>query len=371
PILRDMKDFGNLVTLFSMAYDKGARVVGMIEDRLGETAFFDLMRIIYSRYQYRILRVADFRRELEAYTGYSWEEFFKCWLYGPGVTDWAVDDVSVQPPAFAVKKNGWFHRRRKMTADPSVGVEQGNQTRVVVIVSQRGPCSEQTTVGFSLPDCEGYPVRIPLLPEASSYSIDNPPATIQALPDRKYRVEVLLPAEPTQVAIDPDQVLIDRDPSNNFWKPRIRIRATPVYTFLEETDLTNAYDRWNIIFGPWIYGSTYNDPWYPRSTILGIRAGAYRTQEFSGGVYAGYRTDYRDFVVGADGLLSHWPDSPWQIGYNIERRLTDFYEGDDNALRAVLYGRYIINYGSSLYLPPIQYFDVFTAYQDDFLPFVK
>ena len=68
--------------------------------------------------------------------------------------------------------------------------------------------------------------------------------------DNTIRVEVLLPDEPTQVAVDPDQVLIDRDPSNNYWKPPVRIRFSPVYTFLEETDLTNNYDRWNYHFRP-------------------------------------------------------------------------------------------------------------------------
>jgi hypothetical protein len=371
PVLRNMEDFGHLVNLFSMCYDKGSRIVGMIEDRLGPTAFLDFMRIVYARYQFRIIRVADFQRELEAYTGYSWQEFFDAWLRGPGVTDWAVDTVRVQPPPFACEKRCFF-RRRCPSVGPNAIEEQGNRTRVVVIVSQRGPCTEQTCLGFSLPECEGYPVRVPILPQASErYQIDNPPAVIEPLPGNKYRVEVLLPAEPTQVTIDPDQVLVDRDPSNNFWKAPIRYRVTPLYTFLEETDLTCAYDRWNVIVGPWIYGTAYDDPWYTRSTMVGARAGLYRTQEFDGGVYAAYRTDYRDIVVGADGLWSHYPSSPWQLGFNVEERLTTFYSGENNAFRAVGFARYVKQYGDSLYLPPMEYFDLFTDFQDDFLPFVK
>ena len=85
----------------------------------------------------------------------------------------------------------------------------------------------------------------------------------------------------------------------------MRFRFAPIYTFLEETDLTNYYDRWNFIAGPWVYGSIYDDPWYTRTTMVGFRAAAYRTQEFDGGVYAAYRTDYRDLVVGADALWAH------------------------------------------------------------------
>ena len=109
-----MDKFGHIINLFSMAYDKGSRVMGMIEERMGEAAFLDCMRGIYSRYQYRVLRVADFRRELEAYTGYSWHDFFRDWLYGPGLTDWAVDDVTVQPPPLCRKPifAAWLKRRR-------------------------------------------------------------------------------------------------------------------------------------------------------------------------------------------------------------------------------------------------------------------
>src|SRR5262249_48828489 len=94
PLSRDT--YGHLVNLLSLTYDKGSKVVGLIEDRLGEGAFLDCMRQIYARYYFRILRVADLQRELEAYTGQSWEEFFRFWLYGPGLIDWSVESVRVR-----------------------------------------------------------------------------------------------------------------------------------------------------------------------------------------------------------------------------------------------------------------------------------
>ena len=71
-----------------MTYDRGSQIVGMIEERLGEAAFLDFMRSVYEKYDFRILHVADFQRELEEYTGRSWDEFFQHWLYGTGMTDW-------------------------------------------------------------------------------------------------------------------------------------------------------------------------------------------------------------------------------------------------------------------------------------------
>jgi hypothetical protein len=380
PILQDMKDFQHLINLFSMAYDKGARIVGMIEERLDprpligdpgdspDPAFLAFCRTIYAKYQYRVIRVADYERELEAFTGFSWESFFHDWLYGSGLSDWAVDKVVVQEAPCALKK---FCLRRRLRASlgPNCLEDQADRTRVVVMLSQRAEYNEQTTLGFVLPGSEGYSVRVPIIPQATSYRLEDPPCSVEVVGDKKIRVEVLLPAEPTQIAVDPDQILVDKDPSNNFWKPPLRWRVTPVYTFLEETDLTNAYDRWNVILGPWIYGTAYADAWYTRSTMLGARAGAYKTQDFDGGVYSAYRTDYRDVVVGVDALWDHWPDAHWQLGFNAERRLvaTDS-SGDDNAFRGVLFARHIIQYGDSLYLPPMQYLDIFTQYQDNFLP---
>ncbi len=102
--------------------------------------------------------------------------------------------------------------------------------------------------------------------------------------------------------------------------------------------------------------------------MAGVRAGVYRTQQFDGGVYTAYRTDYRDIVVGADGLWDHWPDSHFQVGFNIEHRVMAFQEGDDNATRGVVFNRYVFQYGDSLYLPPMHYVEAYLAYEDNFLP---
>ncbi|HEY7427532.1 MAG TPA: hypothetical protein VH682_25085, partial [Gemmataceae bacterium] len=351
PCVQPMSGFGHVANLFSLTYDKGSRVVGLIEDRLGSTAFLDFMRRVFQRYRYRILRVADFQHELEAYTGRSWEEFFQKWLYGPGLTDWCIEKVKIQPPP-------------KCAAAP--------QTRVVIFLHQKADINEQTTLGISLPGQKGYPIRIPIMPRTAAYDWDEPPAHIESLGNNRVRVDLCLSEEPRQITVDPDQLLVDKNPANNFWKAPVRYRITPVYTFLEETDLTTAYDRWNVIIGPWIYGTAYYDAWYTRTTatMVGFRAGLYRTQTFCGGAYAGYRTDYRDVVAGVDGLFDHWPDSHFQVGFDVEQRLAQFMPGQVDAKRGVLFGRYIFKYGSSLYYPPMEFMESFVTYQDNFLPFV-
>jgi hypothetical protein len=363
PAVQDMPGFGHVINLFSLAYDKGSRIVGMIEERLGAEGFIAFSRRVYLRYQYRILRVADYQHELEEFTGQSWADFFAAWLYGPGISDWAIAKVEIPDRPWCRLPLHW----------PGYRAKKGPATHVVVWLEQRGECTEQTVLGINLPGCEGYSLRIPIWPQAHGYEIEEMGARVTMVevhgPKCRMRVDLDLPDEPEQMAVDPDQVLVDRDPVNNFWKTPIRYRFTPVYTFLEETDLTCAYDRWNILFGPWIYGSAYYDPWYTRSTMIGARLGLYRTQEFNGGIYAAYRTDYRDVVAGIDGLIDHWPDTPFQVGFNAERRLLEVYQGNPNALRAVLFGRWVLKYGDSLYLPPMEYLESFVAYQDNFLPF--
>jgi hypothetical protein len=376
PILQEMPKFGHLANLFSLCYDKGSRVVGMIEERLGEAAFMDFIRRVQARYRYRIIRVADFQRELEEYTGRSWQDFFCHWLYGLGLSDWSIEKVEVTPEE-AGKGSGWAKwacplARRLYGGGGCAGSCEPHTYRVVVWVKQKLDYNEPTTLGFALPNCLGYPIRVPILPDARSYQYDDPPTRVEALHQSGgayLRVEVVLPAAPTQIAVDPDQLIVDTNPANNFWHTPIRWRVTPVYTFLEETDLTCAYDRWNVIAGPWIYGAAYDDAWFTRSTMIGARAALYRTQEFCGGIYSAYRTDFRDVVLGADGVWDHWPDHPFQTGFNVERRLAGTYDDNEHAIRAAVWERYVLTYGSSLYLPPFQFVDAYASYQDNFLPF--
>jgi hypothetical protein len=173
---------------------------------------------------------------------------------------------------------------------------------------------------------------------------------------------------PTQIAVDPDQVLVDRNPANNYWKTQVRTHFSPFYTMLDETDVTNAYDRWNVLYGPGFFATAYDDPWYSRSSILGVRAGLYRNSFFSGGVYTGYRTNFRDLAAGVDGLWDHWPLPHTQVGFNIEKSYASLGSGDQPGGRGVLFGRYVLQYGSSLYLPPMEYVEVFGSVQDHPLP---
>lgn len=358
----DLPQFGHLVGLFSGAYDRGSKVFGMIENRLGEAAFQDFNQQLVRKYSFDVLTAASYKRELEAYTGRSWDDLFEKWVYGTGLTDWSVESVSVTArPTPSV--------RLQPTGPAPAG------RRVEVVLNQSRELNEATTVEFQFAEGQGVPVRLPIGHSSETIRLAEYDAEIQPIAPGKVRVTATLPADPVQVQVDPDGVLLDADPGNNRWRNPPRVTLVPFYSMLNETDLTNDYDRWNIGAGPWIGGALYPDPWYTRSTMLGVRAGAYKTQTFSGGAYVAARSDYRDLVMGVDGLIDHWPGSRTQVGFNVERRLAgpigNAAGADDTAFRAALFGRYVLEYSSSLYLPPMSYIDLYTTYQDNFLPIAK
>lgn len=358
PVVQEIPRFKHLANLFNMAYDKGSRIIGMIEERLGKSAFIDFMRMVYHKYAYRILRVKDFQRELEEYTKNSWKEFFDYWLYGEGLSDWAVEKVEVKPSS----------------APPPPGPTpcpcgHSGTYRVTVLLKQKGKFAEQTTLGISFQKKDAYPIRIPILPQLPRLEVEEVNGVVTTLPDNCIHVDMLLNCKPQQITVDPDRIIVDTNAANNHWRPKVRLRLTPLYTFLEETDITNAYDRWNILAGPWFFRSAYDDPWYARTTLIGGRVGVYRTQKFNGGGYLAYRTDFRDIVAGADAQLLHWPVPEVRFGFNVEQRLATFQSGRDTALRSAIYSRYVFQTGSSLYLPDFKYLEAFGTYQDNFLPF--
>jgi Peptidase family M1 domain/Omp85 superfamily domain len=354
PTVQNMEKYGHLVNLSAAAYDRGSKVIGLIEERLGEAAFLEFCRHIFRKYQFRILLVHDFQHELEEMTGRSWEDFFQQWVFGTGMCDWSVERVEIDGAS------GWRSAisSRKPAEAP---------VKVVVHLKQQGSFNEPTTLGIRLEGGKGYQIRIPIYPDVPVLQLDDPSALIQCRisPGPKnaahadVRVELILASAPEQITVDPDRMLLDENPTNNHWKAEQRWRLTPLYTQLDETDVTNSYDRWNFVAGPWAFTSSYSDPWFTRGPMVGLRAGAYRTQEFFGGAYVAYRSDDRNVVAGVDGMWDHVGLPNVQIGFTLERSLFTLGPQDIPDSRGVVYARYVLMYGDSLYLPPFHYVETF------------
>ena len=357
PVQQSMEQYGNLAKLFGLAYDKSSKVFDMIADRLGEQAYLEFLRMEQRKYRFRVMHMADFERDLTVFTGQDWGPFFDRWMRGPGHCDWAVESVRIHHK----------HGPHKLFGR---GAARGGPVEAVMVLARSGSVPEDTTVGIRLPGDEGYSLRLPVSTEQDWESLELGARTTP-LDARHVKVTVELATEPEQISVDPDQILPDLSPHNNHWKRAPRLRGTWLYTALDENDLTTTNDQVNLIMGPWLYGSAYSNAWYTRSTMAGVRAGAYRTQDFSGGIYAAYRTDYRDVILGADGLVEHWPDPSIQTGFNVEQRVYEFESGQNNPLRASLFARKVLFQTSSLYLLPFDFLEGYGTYSGNFLPFAK
>lgn len=368
--VQPLEQFGNLVVMFSMCYDRGAKVLGMIEDRIGEAAFFDFMKLLYTRYQFRILRVADFQRELEAYTGFSWQEFFDRWLYGVGGADWAVADVEIRN---AASDQVEVDELQAIPMPPDQ--RPARLYRVTVRLEQRAEFSEPTWLGVKFAGDDGYRLRLPirLLPGPEVVPLEDCglPASpfaplacrIDTSPDARHvTVTMLLPEKPTQITVDPDQVQLDKQPANNHWKAEIKWRLALVLTNLDETDLTTAYDRWNVLAGPWL---GLNQPQFGQRPYAGFRTALYRLQTFNGGAYVAWDAEDMDLRAGADAVLRRWPWPSTEVGFQFDHSLTSDWASLKRD-RGRLYGRYIFNETPSLYLDPIEFAEIYGRVEQEF-----
>ena len=186
---------------------------------MGEEEFLKFMRHVYTKYKFRIILVADFQHELEAYTGHSWDDFFQFYLFGTGQCDWAVERVEIDEQRRRV-----FHVRRTSERDDPV--------RVTVYLKQQGDFNEPTTLGIRLQKGDEYQIRVPIQPGVSSMPLDDLHAFVTCTTEEigkkqkaLVKVEISLPCEPLQITVDPDRLLLDQKPTNNYWKGEFRLAA--------------------------------------------------------------------------------------------------------------------------------------------------
>jgi aminopeptidase N len=134
-------------------YPKGAAILHMLRMKLGDEVFFRALAAYVEKYKFRLVETNDFRRELEAVSGESLEQFFAQWCYRPGVPhldiacDWKSDTselvITVEQkqtidgynPAFAFTLPVWVEglsqvaevevADRKATASFRLGAEPG------------------------------------------------------------------------------------------------------------------------------------------------------------------------------------------------------------------------------------------------------
>lgn len=290
PVVQDLGEMKNLNTLFSLAYDRGGKVVQMIHNRLGEERFFAFFRQLYHSYAYRTIHVADLERELAAFDpDGGWPEFFQGWVHSHEETDWAVDTVRVESGR---------------VADPLI-------RRVSVELLQNGAMQEPTVLLCRSPEGE---IRVPIWPDADA-RYEVPGATVERRGDQRWLVTFDAPGVPEQVEVDPDHALLDAVPENNRWRREWRTKFTPALTPLDLAPQFNAYDRTSIVVGPFV-------DQYARA---GLKAGAQHIDRWDLTGWAGVEPALSEVIFGGQARLLNWPGPYWTAGVFYEEGLYNFY----------------------------------------------
>ena len=327
-----LDDVGHLYNLFSLVYDRGSRVTGMIQHEMGREQFFAFMKQLFSKYKFRILTVAGFKSELEEYTGKEWDTFFAQWLNTDAEADWNVADVDITE------------------------TNRGYQTEAKI--SRSTSASADVEVEFSFTDSS--PFRLATLSEAASQS--NPNVSVKKTSPNDWLVTVVSEEKPSQVTIDPDGYVIDSNPFDNSWKANYQVRVSPFYTPVDEASLMQPWNQHGLVGG---FGIDADGR-------IGLRAAAiasnrYRISPFIAYTAATASRNDDHLSAGVDAILYNVPSSNWQLMARYEYALLSTLANDPGHQARIALRR-VINYTTSLIYPDLSYIDFYTRFGDNFFP---
>lgn len=332
--LNSLDELGHLHNLMSVVYDRGSRVTGMIQHRLGREQFFRFMRQLYADYRFRTLTAADYQRELEKFTGESWDAFFQTWLHSSEETDWTLQNVTIAQTS------------------------EGYQTQARV--TQQGAVTEPVDVGFAFPE-DAQPFRLITLSEAQTI----PPSegvTVQQLAPDDWLVTVVSKDKPSQVAVDPDGYLVDANPYNNRWKSELGARVSPVYTPIDEANLMQPWQEHGLVTG---FGVDADGRIGFRAALMA--SSRYRIAPFVAYTAATASRNTDHVSAGVDAVIYNLPAPNWQLLGRYEYALLSTVANDPgHQARFAL--RKVLNYTTSLIYPDLSYIDFYTRFGDNFFP---
>ncbi|MEO2036376.1 MAG: M1 family aminopeptidase [Planctomycetaceae bacterium] len=327
-----LEEMGNLHNLFSLVYDRGARITGMIQNRMGRQNFFAFMQHLFHKYQYRILTMADFQCELERWTGCNWDYFFETWLRSDGITDWKVEDVEV-------------------TKTP-----RGYRTEAHI--SQQGDIAEPVRIGLAASKT-GSPFRYLTLNEAAAA---DEGVSIRRTSPTDWLVTVETQQKPRQLIVDPDMWGLEADRHNNTWKKVHSFRASLLYSPADEVPMVQPWQQDSIVGG---FG-------VDSEARLGFRTGLVSANRFRVSPFVAYtastaRNNDDHLSAGVDGVVYNFPSPNWELRARYEHALLSTLANDPGH-QARISLRHILQYTTSFIYPHLSYVDFYTRMGDNFFP---
>ncbi|MDD5347157.1 MAG: M1 family aminopeptidase [Candidatus Omnitrophica bacterium] len=197
PVIGALSGFTQPITIFALAYGKGASVLQMLEKKIGREAFDAFVARYAREYRFKNIRLADVERIAGEESGRDLSSFFEQWLRTAKSCDFAIKKVS---PATVTVEN-----RRTLQMPVSVRLQYADGTSETKVWDGKGSVS--------------FPVQ-------------------QA---RKLE----------RVDIDPDNaVILDLDRTNNHWPRKMNFRAVPMYFFAYEIPVMLDREAYQFTAGP-------------------------------------------------------------------------------------------------------------------------
>ncbi|MFO0814001.1 MAG: M1 family aminopeptidase [Gemmatales bacterium] len=169
------------------SYPKGAFVLHMLRNRLGDEAFFQGIRDYGTTFKFQTVETADFRRSLERTTGRDLERFFYDWL------------------------------ERSGNPELEVTTDFKTDTRQVTIVAKQ----TQTIDPFH------FPLKIALYCKG----VADPVIVEEEMKDREFKQTVTLPGVLERVEVDPDLAVlatIKEVKSPELWRAQLQASTVPL-----------------------------------------------------------------------------------------------------------------------------------------------
>ncbi|CAN5691964.1 M1 family metallopeptidase [soil metagenome] len=166
PIARPGAEFPDPATYTAMTYRKTGLIFRMLRDLVGEPAMRQVLRTYYTENKLQHVTEADLRSAVNQVTGEDFDWFFQQWFHTTGTLDYAFGHTSTERMA----DGRW-------------------RTRVDVL-----------RLGQAW-----MPVRVQVGDQVHTLSSRN----------RRQTLELITREHPREAAIDPDNILIDLDPSTN------------------------------------------------------------------------------------------------------------------------------------------------------------
>ncbi|MCX7926631.1 MAG: M1 family aminopeptidase [Candidatus Omnitrophica bacterium] len=198
PAVGPLSSFRQPISIFALAYGKGAAVFEMLEKKIGEDNFTNLVRQYMQQFRFKNISLAKIKALAEQISGEDLGEFFKQWFEEARICDFAVKKVTPQSIELVNYGNVF------MPVDVKLVYKDG----AIEEIKWDGQTGRKE-INLSSDKKIGY------------------------------------------VVVDPDKhYLLDIDRTNNFWPRKKSNRFVPLYFFAYEIPVMLDRNAYNITSGP-------------------------------------------------------------------------------------------------------------------------